>query len=77
MDNNRIPLPVVASELRAMGADPVPPYRIFLTAILDARIPATRVTGRWYVERKDLPQIAETLGIALPKPGPTRLRSAG
>ena len=65
-DDHRIPLPLLPGELRRMGANPVAPYRIVLTAAMDARIPANRVNGRWYVERADLPQIAAALEMELP-----------
>jgi hypothetical protein len=65
-DDHRIPLPLLPGEFRRMGANPVAPYRILLTAAMDARIPADRVNGRWYVERADLPQIAAALEMELP-----------
>ncbi len=64
-DENRIPLPLLPDALRRAGVEP-PPYRYCLNAAMDARIPATRVTGRWYVDRSDLPRIAVAMGLAWP-----------
>ena len=66
-DENRIPLPLLPDALRRAGVEP-PPYRYCLNAAMDARIPATRVTGRWYVDRSDLPRIAVAMGLAWPPP---------
>jgi hypothetical protein len=65
-DETQIPLPLLPGEYRRMGAKPVAPYRIILTAAMDARIPANRVNGRWYVDRSDLPEIAAVLEMELP-----------
>ena len=67
-DENRIPLPLLPDALRRAGVEP-PPYRYCLNAAMDARIPATRVTGRWYVDRSDLPRIAVAMGLAWPQQG--------
>jgi hypothetical protein len=64
-DENRIPLPLLADALRRAGVEP-PPYRYCLNAAMDARIPATRIVGRWYVDRRDLPQIAVAMGLTWP-----------
>ena len=45
--------------------------RIVVTAILDGKLPADRINGRWYVKRADMRQIAELLG-ALSNTRPTR-----
>ena len=63
---NRIPLPLLPGEFRRRDAKPVKPYRAFLTAAMDARIPADRDNGRWSVDEDDLPQIAEVLDMELP-----------
>jgi hypothetical protein len=62
-DRQFIPLPALATELKRFGIDP-PPYRYLHKAAMDCRIPATRSeTGRWYVNRKDLPEIAKIMGV--------------
>ena len=46
-------------------------------AVVSGRVPATRVRGRWYLARADLPRIAESLGHAPPLPAaPDRPRKS-
>ena len=60
----RVPLPALASELRRAGWPEVPSYREFYEAVLDGRIPAERSPkGRWTVAARDLPRVAQALGI--------------
>jgi hypothetical protein len=53
-----IPLPDLASELRAMGIDPPPSYRSLYVSILDGALPARKVSGRYFIARCDLPEVA-------------------
>jgi hypothetical protein len=55
-----IPLPEVPRALRAATGASVP-YRMIYAAVLDARIPAEKLQGRWHVARADLPRIAQVL----------------
>ena len=41
-------------------------HRRVTTAVLDAKIPAERINGRWYYRQTDRQRIAELLGV-LPK----------
>jgi hypothetical protein len=65
-DETRIPLPLLPGALRSAGVENPPPYRDCLNAAMDTRIPATRITGRWYVDRSDLPRIAVAMGLTWP-----------
>lgn len=38
------------------------------TGVLDGRIPATHLRGRWYIAETDLPLIAEMLGVVPAEP---------
>lgn len=38
-------------------------HRRVFGAVLDGMIPAERINGRWYVNKADLPKIAELLGV--------------
>jgi hypothetical protein len=42
-------------------------HRRLSSAVLDGKIPAERINGRWYVKWADLTKIAELLGVT-PKP---------
>ncbi|WXH26077.1 hypothetical protein WDZ11_24200 (plasmid) [Roseomonas mucosa] len=41
-------------------------YRTLYGAVLDGMIPAEQHGGRWYVQREDLPKIAQALGASGP-----------
>jgi hypothetical protein len=63
-----IPLPRVPAELgRAYGpaavAEAGASYYALWRLVVDGIIPAERVGGRWYVDRPDLPRVAEALGL--------------
>jgi hypothetical protein len=58
--------PQIPSELVREGyAEPetAPRYRRVYNAILDGRIPAEQVNGRYRIARSHLPQIAELFGL--------------
>ena len=64
--SEKIPLPLLPTALREAGFEP-PPYRACLNAAMDARIPVMRtVTGRWVVNRDDLPVIAVAMRLTRP-----------
>jgi len=44
----------------------VPTYRKLWTMVVDGRLPAEQVNGRYQVARASLPAIAALLGIAVP-----------
>jgi ferric-dicitrate binding protein FerR (iron transport regulator) len=66
MPGNLIPLPKAPAALEARGAKPVPRYRHLYNLVLDRRIPAQQINGRWHVDDADLPAIARALGASLP-----------
>jgi hypothetical protein len=61
-----IPTPDIPSELiRAGFAEPetAPKYRAVYNAILDGRIAAERVNGRYRIHPSQLPQVAALFGL--------------
>ena len=52
-----IQLAQLPREIEAATGRPPPPYRAFYSAVIDGRLPAVRLRGRWYVERNSLPRI--------------------
>jgi hypothetical protein len=52
-------------ELREMSDDPPPRYRDLYQAVLDGRVPARSVRGRWTIDRPDLPVVAREFGMRL------------
>lgn len=57
MDNHdKLSLPAAARELGLA-------YRPLYNAVLDSRIPAVQVRGRYLVDRAELPRIATLLGL--------------
>ncbi|APT48399.1 hypothetical protein HVPorG_04695 (plasmid) [Roseomonas mucosa] len=71
---DRIPLSQLPRELRS-AADILDregkalqgvKYRTLYGAVLDGMIPAEQHGGRWYVQREDLPKIAQALGASGP-----------
>jgi hypothetical protein len=65
-DGPRIPLALLSARLAQRTGRPAPGYRSLPMAALDARLPAERVNGRWYVREADLDHVAEALGLAEP-----------
>jgi hypothetical protein len=60
------PLSKLSRELQAFTGKPAPGYRALYNHVLDGRLPAEQVNGRWYWHRIDLPAIAAALGLAAP-----------
>lgn len=60
---NTIPLTSLSRELNAFTGQPSPSYRRLYGLTLDGRLPAEQVNGRWFVQRSDMPAIAQTLGL--------------
>lgn len=63
--SDSIRLSHLARELARLTPDPVPGHRKLHQLVLDARVPAEMVNGRWHVSRDDLPVIATRLGLSL------------
>ncbi len=61
-------LAALPRELSGLIEGHPPSYRRVYNMVLDARIPATLVNGRWTVRRDDLPAIAATLGLQMKVP---------
>ena len=53
---------------RLTGAEP-PSYRALYAKVVDGAVPAERVRGRWYVDRCNLGNIAQQLGLRAPTTG--------
>jgi hypothetical protein len=68
MTDERVNLAQVPLELgKLTGATP-PSYRRVYNAAIDGRLPgAEHVNGRWGVRRSRLPEVAEALGLTVPK----------
>jgi hypothetical protein len=63
-----IPLPRLPAELRELtNADP-PNYRRVWDLAVACRFPVSVISGRYWVKRSDLPEIAEKLGMPMPTP---------
>ena len=60
-----VALSALLTELKALTEDPLPSYRQVYNMILDGRLSAQRVNGRWFLPRADLPGIAFKLGLKL------------
>jgi hypothetical protein len=58
-----VPLSQLSRELTKLTGQPAPPYRALWMAVVDARIPAEQVRGRYHV---DVRKAAETLGLIQP-----------
>jgi len=58
-----IPTPDLARELEAYTGRQPPKYRVLYNLIIDGRLPALKVRGRWFVRRDELAQVAEMLGM--------------
>ena len=64
-----IPTPQIASELIGAGyakSGQAPGYRAIYQAILDGRIAAEQINGRYRIQRSQLPKIAEIFGLSVP-----------
>jgi hypothetical protein len=58
-----IPLSQTSRELSRRFGGSAPAYRQLYELILDGKLPAEQVNGRWFVDEADLPAIAATLGM--------------
>ena len=38
-------------------------HRRFVTAMMDGKVPAERINGRWYIRRVDRQRVAELMGV--------------
>ena len=56
-------LTALPRELTALTGTQAPGYRRLWTEVVDGRIPAEQVNGRYQVRRTDLPAIAASLGM--------------
>lgn len=62
-DADLISIALLPAEIRqATGANP-PSYRSIYADVLNGKIPAERVRGRWYVRKSAVADIAAALGI--------------
>lgn len=61
-----IPLSNVPRAIQVSTGKPGPEYRRCYVAVIDGRIPAVQINGRWFVQQADLPTVAHTLGIPVP-----------
>ena len=58
-----IPLSLTSRELARRFGGSAPAYRRLYELVLDGKLPAEQVNGRWFVDEADLPAIAATLGL--------------
>lgn len=63
-----VALTALPRELVALTGGEVPSYRKLWTMVVDGRLPAEQVNGRYQVRRSDIPEIAAKLGLIPAKP---------
>ena len=65
-----VALTALPRELAALTGQPVPSYRKLWTMVVDGRLSATQVNGRYQVDRAGLPAICAVLGLPLKAAAP-------
>jgi len=62
-DMEKVALTALPRDLNALTGSQSPSYRRLYFMVLDGRVPAQQVNGRYFVRRSDLPGIAAMLGM--------------
>ena len=75
MAPQKIPLTALPRELAQAYPGSSVPYRRCYALTQDGRLAASQQNGRWFIDRADLPGVAEVLGLSAPPAKAPKARS--